>query len=465
MIIIPKLKLGRQTDSQLNAYAEEKYDKLNGNAAFAGVSPSAADVEARRVDFSAKMAKANDGTKADTEAKNQVRRALEEMLTLQALDCARIAAGDLAVFLTSGYEAKDVKGAPVGELGTTDEIVFRNYGKNAGELQPDWAPANAANFQHVTVTTTIPSELNVADISFLTGASGPETNEITSIANEEEVINSIEDLPIAPLLKNILLEAQKGRSAKQALQTEINRYLANSRFALNNCLQYFMNDTVCETVHDSIMELLREQPSFLYIRTMIENHLFARQFDSAWVKLNLLNGMPEYENYVLLISYLVNIGIAGHNVSYLREDETGKELMESIAADSSKYGYASARAMLSHVFGYQYPVELPEGGSAGSPRIVKPVKIKNNPSCSAAITAQPNPFAGQSQIRILIDDLVASAVFKISNMSGKEIIQFELKQGINNFVLHSLGLKPGVYAGQLFRDGQLTESIKLVHVR
>jgi hypothetical protein len=155
MIIIPKLRLSRLTDSQLNTFAQEKYDKLNGNLAFAAVSPSAADVEAKRVDYAAALAKASDGTKADTEVKNQLRKALEEMLTLQALDCARIANGDMAVYLTSGYEAKNVQGTPVGELGTTDEIVFRNYGKNPGELQPDWAPvAHARNYTVQVFTDT-----------------------------------------------------------------------------------------------------------------------------------------------------------------------------------------------------------------------------------------------------------------------------------------------------------------------
>jgi hypothetical protein len=307
--------------------------------------------------------------------------------------------------------------------------------------------------------------LHSADPSVPQPEPDPETNEITALANEEEVISSIEVLPISPMLKNILLEAQKGRSAKQALLTEIGRYKANSRFALNNCIQYFLADTVCESAHDSLMDLLRYHPSFLYIRTMIERHFLAKQFDSAWVKLNTLNGIPEYENYVSLMSYLIDIGQNGYYVEYLRQDESGKELIESIAADSSKYGYEAARAILSHVFGYQYPVELPESESQSSPRMLKPSKTKDTYSGPKQIIIQPNPFNLQTEIKIINNGFSVSSVFKITDMHGKEIKQYELKQGDNSFTLHSAGLKPGVYAGQLFQDGVLTASIKLIHVR
>lgn len=54
--------LKKLTDPQINTYAEEKFIKLNGNAAFAAVSPSAAEVESKRVDYATKLATAQDGT-------------------------------------------------------------------------------------------------------------------------------------------------------------------------------------------------------------------------------------------------------------------------------------------------------------------------------------------------------------------------------------------------------------------
>jgi hypothetical protein len=85
---------------------------------------------------------------------------------------------------------------------------------------------------------------------------------------------------------------------------------------------------------------------------MIENHFLDKQFDSSEVKLNQLYGNPEYENYVALMSYLIGNGRDGHHVEYLRHDDAGKELVESIAQDSLKTGYSAAYSILSQAFGY-----------------------------------------------------------------------------------------------------------------
>jgi len=146
-MIIPKLGLQNISDGDLVTYADEKKQKIDLEPALAAVSPSTATVKTKRDLYNAALAKAEDGTTADTSDKNDQRADLAVLLTLQALDCARIANGDITLYLKSGYEAKDLQGSPVGELGATTEIVFRNYGKTQGELQPDWTPVeNARNY-------------------------------------------------------------------------------------------------------------------------------------------------------------------------------------------------------------------------------------------------------------------------------------------------------------------------------
>ena len=61
----------------------------------------------------------------------------------------------MVLYLKSGYEAKDVQGSPVGELSAPGEIVFRNYGKNQGELVPDWEPVDKARNYTVQVFTDV----------------------------------------------------------------------------------------------------------------------------------------------------------------------------------------------------------------------------------------------------------------------------------------------------------------------
>jgi hypothetical protein len=124
--------------------AEEKIEKINETPALAAVVPSTADVEAKNNAYKIALGKVLDGTTSDTEDKDRLRGELGEMLTAQAADCAKIADGDMVLYLKSGYEAKDTAGTPVGELDAPENMVFRNYGKNPGELQPDWDPVEHA---------------------------------------------------------------------------------------------------------------------------------------------------------------------------------------------------------------------------------------------------------------------------------------------------------------------------------
>ena len=144
--IIPKLKLISITDQGLAEYTQDKIDKINAAPAFAAVLPSTATVDAKKIQYQAALVKADDGNKADTALKVQRREELEDLLNLQALDCARIASGDLALYLTTGYEAKNTKGSPVGELPLVGGVELI-YGTGAGELKLKFNPVkNALNY-------------------------------------------------------------------------------------------------------------------------------------------------------------------------------------------------------------------------------------------------------------------------------------------------------------------------------
>lgn len=145
-IIIPKLGLRDLRDTELPEYAQDKVDKISGSAAFGGVQPTPAQLQTKKNQYEAALVAADDGTVADTEAKNVLRKELEEMLTIQAQNCAEIADGDLALYLTTGYEAKDTQGTPVGELQRPD-MQKLEPSENIGELKADWSTVkNASNY-------------------------------------------------------------------------------------------------------------------------------------------------------------------------------------------------------------------------------------------------------------------------------------------------------------------------------
>jgi len=135
--IIPKLGLREILDAKLPEYAKDKVVKVLANSVFAAVVPTPATLAGKTNEYELALVKSDDGSKADTVAKDKRRKELEAMLTQQAENCAEIANGDLEIYVKSGYEAKDVKGTPVGILKAVTGFLLA-YGDNAGELKANW---------------------------------------------------------------------------------------------------------------------------------------------------------------------------------------------------------------------------------------------------------------------------------------------------------------------------------------
>lgn len=152
--IIPSLGLSRLRDTELDEYAQEKVDKLTGNANYppAGAFPELSEVQFALDVYRIALAKADDGTKADVENKNVKRALLEDALAVLALRCSQIAAGNLVVFLTSGFEARS-QGDSVGVLPAPANFKLAE-GTAAGTLKASWKKLLGARTYVLQLTQT-----------------------------------------------------------------------------------------------------------------------------------------------------------------------------------------------------------------------------------------------------------------------------------------------------------------------
>ncbi|MBI4947437.1 MAG: hypothetical protein HY840_13675 [Bacteroidetes bacterium] len=152
--IIAKLGLRSISDAGLGDYAQDKIDKINAAPAFAAVDPSTATLQTKTDEYESALVKSDNGTVADTALKDQRRAELENLLTIQAQNCAVIANGDLPLYLTTGYGARDTKGSPTGHLpAVTGLNLF--YGNSPAELEASWDVMEDAQNFTVQVYTDI----------------------------------------------------------------------------------------------------------------------------------------------------------------------------------------------------------------------------------------------------------------------------------------------------------------------
>ncbi|MFI5219249.1 MAG: hypothetical protein ACHQNT_07140 [Bacteroidia bacterium] len=141
IIIIPKLELKKKSDSEFDEYVLDKIGKVPVN--FPVTDPTIANVTTKHTAYHDAVVKAIDGTKADTDDKNTLRRELSIMTTNLANDCARRSDGDTAKFLSTGFAMKS-QGSPVGILPAPQDFVLK-AGDNEREMDTNWKKVDKAD--------------------------------------------------------------------------------------------------------------------------------------------------------------------------------------------------------------------------------------------------------------------------------------------------------------------------------
>lgn len=155
-VILLNLGLNRLEDDQLDGYAQDKVDKITGNPAFPGGPggfPELDTVVVKLGVYRTALAKADDGSKADTLAKNIARTELEEAITLLAFKVRELVAGDVPLFLSTGFDIKS-KGAPVG-LAEAPAGLEAREGPFSGSIALNWNTQPEARTFVVEMTTNI----------------------------------------------------------------------------------------------------------------------------------------------------------------------------------------------------------------------------------------------------------------------------------------------------------------------
>ena len=107
--MIAKVSLGfaRLSDGELDNFAQGVIDAITGNAAFPTPPVTLVNLQAAKNDFTSKLATAQTGSQADTAAKNNSRQNLLGMLREVASYVQIQCHNDLAVLLSSGFQAQN----------------------------------------------------------------------------------------------------------------------------------------------------------------------------------------------------------------------------------------------------------------------------------------------------------------------------------------------------------------------
>lgn len=134
-------------------------------------------------------------------------------------------------------------------------------------------------------------------------------------------------------------------------------------------------------------------------------------------------------------------------------------MVDSVSKDSTKAGYANARAVLSLINKKHYPevIYFNPTNQAYRKR-VEEVRFANN---DLLLRNYPNPFTDETTVEVQVDSKLASPKLLITNVVGRPIITYNLQSGFNEVHLTSLN-QPGVYYFILTSESKYIQSGKMI---
>lgn len=184
------LAFARASDMELDNFAQGVINRITGNATYPTPPVTIANLQTAKNDFTMKVAAAHAGGPADTAAKNNSRQTLIGMLRQIAMYVQINCSDDMALLLTSGFEAQSTNRASV-TLDRPQGLVLKNgssgqlvasvskvkntnmYEGRAKGPTGDWLPSVfTGDSQHISFDGLTAGTMYTVQVRSLGGATG-----------------------------------------------------------------------------------------------------------------------------------------------------------------------------------------------------------------------------------------------------------------------------------------------------
>ncbi len=155
MIITPRLFLKEKNHAEFDEFGANIIQALNGNINFPVTEPDLPAVTAKHALYHAAINAATGGTTAQRIVRDDLRKEFHVMITNLAYDVASRSNGNLAIYVTSGFDYRRPP-VPKGDPGSAPNFHFE-YNENEGELvSKHGKAANALMYELWLGTTPVP---------------------------------------------------------------------------------------------------------------------------------------------------------------------------------------------------------------------------------------------------------------------------------------------------------------------
>jgi len=150
--IVPALNMSGLREDALDTYAEEKKEKLTGNALYPDPFPEKVVMVEALNAYRIALGQADDGDSIDTDEKNIRKEVLENSLVTLAFRCAQLANGNVHMFLTSGFAVRKPAVPHAKPEKPQDMEAFDGHAE--GVIKLEWSRTEGAVVYVIEMTET-----------------------------------------------------------------------------------------------------------------------------------------------------------------------------------------------------------------------------------------------------------------------------------------------------------------------
>jgi hypothetical protein len=217
----------------------------------------------------------------------------------------------------------------------------------------------------------------------------------------------------------------------------------------NHIIRYFLADTLDEektnvNIDSVIAYLGTDVESKMILISALEEK--GEMEDAVALNDEIRGTGEEFKNFCTMHDIIIDL-IQNEQTPYImRENSSLHEEVEEIAEDTTLIGYEMARAVLSMVFGNQYPVWIEQiDTSRESPRLENSINYNGNKTDTHSLNLYPNPSNGSVTVEAIIPDDSRQGEIVIFNLLGERNKTYNLENGKNILHINIADYLPGIY--------------------
>lgn len=263
---------------------------------------------------------------------------------------------------------------------------------------------------------------------------------------------------------------QTGVSPRKQLEDEVNYYLQESHYAINNLVRLLLNDTTVPYANEEILKWLEYSRSLDHKVSLAQAEVTKGDYARAQTLIDSLNAMPAMGDVVTVLQTGKNLKQQNKNWTELKTNTAMKNTFMVIANDSLSAASGFARAALKYAMDIDsYDVVEAENTGNNNNRFLNNTNPLFNEVAAEGeigLSAYPNPFNNELNVSYKLLNEESEGLLTIVEMgSGRIMIQQTLKQNKGLLKFNAVNLNAGMYLISITQKNFPSKYIKLVNIK